>query len=196
MSRGRKKATGFAEVSSAQSTAWAQGNLAAPRRSTPGGAARRVRRRPLRWRRRRVPGRRPQDAGTLALVGHEPGVSDFTQHLACHGEDTRLVQAKFPTGAAAVLSTRWPDERAACVAALPLPVRLPLVSQYGLTPAFTLLVPYLAAHLGGDLGMSAAMIGVVLGPQEVALTRVPPKARSPARSRSCTRRSCIRRSRS
>ncbi|HET6708833.1 MFS transporter [Amycolatopsis sp.] len=45
----------------------------------------------------------------------------------------------------------------------PLPVRLLLVNQYGVNTGFYLLVPYLATHLGGDLGMSAAMIGVVLG---------------------------------
>jgi phosphohistidine phosphatase len=49
--------------------------------------------------------RTPAEVTTLALVGHEPGVSDFTLHLAGHGEDTRQVQAKFPTGAAAVLAT-------------------------------------------------------------------------------------------
>ncbi|WP_410668247.1 SixA phosphatase family protein [Amycolatopsis sp. cmx-4-68] len=48
---------------------------------------------------------------TLALVGHEPGVSELTLRLAGYGEDTRDVQAKFPTGAAAVLATddRWGD---------------------------------------------------------------------------------------
>lgn len=45
---------------------------------------------------------------TLALVGHEPGVSDVTLHLAGLGEETRQVQAKFPTGAAAVLATTDP----------------------------------------------------------------------------------------
>jgi phosphohistidine phosphatase len=56
---------------------------------------------------RRVPGA----VTTLALVGHEPGVSELTLHLAGHGEDTRQVQAKFPTGAAAVLATAdtWAD---------------------------------------------------------------------------------------
>ncbi|MEU0793827.1 histidine phosphatase family protein [Amycolatopsis sp. NPDC005961] len=56
---------------------------------------------------RRIPG----DVTTLALVGHEPGVSELTLHLAGYGEDTRLVQAKFPTGAAAVLATAdtWAD---------------------------------------------------------------------------------------
>lgn len=48
--------------------------------------------------------RTPSEVRTLALVGHEPGVSDFTLHLAGHGHDTREVQAKFPTGAAAVLA--------------------------------------------------------------------------------------------
>ena len=52
--------------------------------------------------------RTPSDVTTLALVGHEPGVSDVTLHLAGHGEGTRQVQAKFPTGAAAVLATTDP----------------------------------------------------------------------------------------
>jgi phosphohistidine phosphatase len=57
----------------------------------------------------------PRDVTTLALVGHEPGVSELTLHLAGYGEDTRLVQAKFPTGAAAVLATAgtWADLSAA-----------------------------------------------------------------------------------
>jgi phosphohistidine phosphatase len=57
----------------------------------------------------------PGDVTTLALVGHEPGVSELTLHLAGHGEDTRLVQAKFPTGAAAVLVTAdsWAELAAA-----------------------------------------------------------------------------------
>jgi predicted MFS family arabinose efflux permease len=45
----------------------------------------------------------------------------------------------------------------------PLPVRLLLVNQFGVNTGFYLLIPYLATHLGGDLGMSAAMIGVLLG---------------------------------
>jgi MFS family permease len=45
----------------------------------------------------------------------------------------------------------------------PLPVRLLLVNQFGVNTGFYLLIPYLATHLGGDLGLSAAMIGVVLG---------------------------------
>ncbi|WIY04072.1 histidine phosphatase family protein [Amycolatopsis mongoliensis] len=47
----------------------------------------------------------PDDVVTLALVGHEPGVSELTLHLAGYGDDTRLVRTKFPTGAAAVLVT-------------------------------------------------------------------------------------------
>ncbi|GAA1311981.1 MFS transporter [Saccharothrix xinjiangensis] len=44
----------------------------------------------------------------------------------------------------------------------PLPVRLLLVNQFAVNTGFYLLIPYLAGHLG-DLGMSAAAIGVVLG---------------------------------
>lgn len=47
----------------------------------------------------------PENVTTLALVGHEPGVSELTLDLAGYGDDTRLVQTKFPTCAAAVLST-------------------------------------------------------------------------------------------
>ncbi|WP_290050665.1 SixA phosphatase family protein [Amycolatopsis solani] len=57
--------------------------------------------------------RTPPEITTVALVGHEPGVSELTLHLAGHGEETRDVQAKFPTGAAAVLATTDPwDELA------------------------------------------------------------------------------------
>ncbi|WP_257922143.1 SixA phosphatase family protein, partial [Amycolatopsis iheyensis] len=56
----------------------------------------------------------PDTVTTLALVGHEPGVSELTLQLAGHGDDTRQVQTKFPTGAAAVLATgdTWTDLRA------------------------------------------------------------------------------------
>jgi MFS family permease len=47
--------------------------------------------------------------------------------------------------------------------AFPLPVRLLLVNQFGVNTGFYLLIPYLATYLGGGLGMSAAMIGVILG---------------------------------
>ncbi|MQS08894.1 MFS transporter, partial [Streptomyces alkaliphilus] len=45
----------------------------------------------------------------------------------------------------------------------PLAVRLLLVNQFGVNTGFYLLVPYLALHLGENLGMSAAIVGVVLG---------------------------------
>ncbi|MBQ0827395.1 MFS transporter [Streptomyces tagetis] len=45
----------------------------------------------------------------------------------------------------------------------PLAVRLLLVNQFGVNTGFYLLIPYLATHLGEDLGMSAAVVGIVLG---------------------------------
>ncbi|AYN34275.1 MFS transporter [Streptomyces albus] len=45
----------------------------------------------------------------------------------------------------------------------PLAVQLLLVNQLGVNTGFYLLVPYLAVHLGEDLGMSAALVGIVLG---------------------------------
>ncbi|MEV5332921.1 MFS transporter [Streptomyces werraensis] len=45
----------------------------------------------------------------------------------------------------------------------PLAVRLLLVNQFGVNIGFYLLVPYLATHLTENLGMSAAVVGVVLG---------------------------------
>ncbi|MFF1465685.1 MFS transporter [Streptomyces sp. NPDC058330] len=45
----------------------------------------------------------------------------------------------------------------------PLAVRLLLVNQLGVNTGFYLLIPYLATHLGDDLGMSAAVVGIVLG---------------------------------
>jgi MFS family permease len=44
----------------------------------------------------------------------------------------------------------------------PLSVRLLLVNQFGVNTGFYLLIPYLATHLG-DLGLSVATIGTVLG---------------------------------
>lgn len=57
----------------------------------------------------------PDSVTTLALVGHEPGVSELALQLAGYGDDTRQVQTKFPTGAAAVLTTgdTWADLRRA-----------------------------------------------------------------------------------
>ncbi|MFI7099806.1 MFS transporter [Streptomyces sp. NPDC050161] len=45
----------------------------------------------------------------------------------------------------------------------PLASRLLLVNQLGVNTGFYLLIPYLATHLGDDLGMSAAVVGIVLG---------------------------------
>ncbi|MGW2563255.1 MFS transporter [Streptomyces sp. NPDC001514] len=45
----------------------------------------------------------------------------------------------------------------------PLAIRLLLVNQLGVNTGFYLLVPYLAVHLGKDLGLSAAVVGIVLG---------------------------------
>jgi len=45
----------------------------------------------------------------------------------------------------------------------PLAIRLLLVNQFGVNTGFYLLIPYLAVHLGEDLGMSAAVVGIVLG---------------------------------
>ncbi|MFE3774658.1 MULTISPECIES: MFS transporter [unclassified Streptomyces] len=45
----------------------------------------------------------------------------------------------------------------------PLAVQLLLVNQLGVNTGFYLLIPYLATHLGEDLGLSAAAVGVVLG---------------------------------
>ncbi|MET8982489.1 MFS transporter [Streptomyces sp. NPDC004539] len=45
----------------------------------------------------------------------------------------------------------------------PLAVQLLLVNQFGVNTGFYLLIPYLATHLGENLGLSAAVVGVVLG---------------------------------
>jgi MFS family permease len=44
-----------------------------------------------------------------------------------------------------------------------LSVRLLLVNQFGVNTGFYLLIPYLATHLTDDLGMSAAVVGIILG---------------------------------
>ncbi|MEU1472258.1 MFS transporter [Streptomyces sp. NPDC005761] len=49
------------------------------------------------------------------------------------------------------------------ISALPPAVRLLLVNQFGVNTGFYLLIPYLAVHLSDDLGMSAAVVGTVLG---------------------------------
>ncbi|MGY0022023.1 MFS transporter [Streptomyces sp. cg35] len=45
----------------------------------------------------------------------------------------------------------------------PLAIRLLLVNQLGVNTGFYLLIPYLATHLSEDLGLSAAVVGIVLG---------------------------------
>ncbi|MFF9012190.1 MFS transporter [Streptomyces sp. NPDC014870] len=45
----------------------------------------------------------------------------------------------------------------------PLAIRLLLINQLGVNTGFYLLIPYLAIHLSDDLGLSAAVVGVVLG---------------------------------
>ncbi|MBB2914794.1 MFS family permease [Streptosporangium becharense] len=45
----------------------------------------------------------------------------------------------------------------------PLSIRLLLVNQMGVNTGFYMLIPYLAGYLGGTLGLSAAVVGVVLG---------------------------------
>lgn len=49
------------------------------------------------------------------------------------------------------------------VRSFPLAVQLLLVNQLGVNTGFYLLIPYLAGYLGGGLGLSAALVGVVLG---------------------------------
>ncbi|MFD8983298.1 MFS transporter [Streptomyces sp. NPDC059564] len=49
------------------------------------------------------------------------------------------------------------------VSSFPPAVRLLLVNQLGVNTGFYLLIPYLATHLSDDLGLSAAVVGVVLG---------------------------------
>ncbi|WP_422752178.1 MFS transporter [Micromonospora sp. WMMD708] len=45
----------------------------------------------------------------------------------------------------------------------PLPIRLLVVNQFGVNVGFYLLLPYLAGYLAADVGLSAAVIGIVLG---------------------------------
>ncbi|NYI07907.1 MFS transporter [Allostreptomyces psammosilenae] len=49
------------------------------------------------------------------------------------------------------------------VRSFPAAVQLLLVNQAGVNTGFYLLVPYLASHLGENLGLSAAVVGLVLG---------------------------------
>ncbi|MGK7235491.1 MFS transporter [Streptomyces hygroscopicus] len=45
----------------------------------------------------------------------------------------------------------------------PPPVRLLMVNQFAINLAFYMLMPYLAAHLSGELGLAAWAVGLVLG---------------------------------
>lgn len=49
------------------------------------------------------------------------------------------------------------------VRSFPRAVQVLLVNQLGVNTGFYLLVPYLSGYLGGELGLSAALVGVVLG---------------------------------
>lgn len=49
------------------------------------------------------------------------------------------------------------------IRSFPLAVQVLLVNQLGVNTGFYLLIPYLSGYLGHDLGMSAALVGVVLG---------------------------------
>ena len=62
------------------------------------------------------------------------------------------------------------------IRSFPLSVRLLLVNQCGVNTGFYLLVPYLAMHLSGDLGLSAAVVGVVLGVRNLSYWHVEKKS--------------------
>ncbi|WP_308117665.1 MFS transporter [Streptomyces anatolicus] len=47
-------------------------------------------------------------------------------------------------------------------------VRLLLINQFGIDFGFFLVIPYLASHLGQGLGLSAGVVGVVLGVRNVS----------------------------
>ncbi|GAB3300283.1 MFS transporter [Parasphingorhabdus pacifica] len=49
------------------------------------------------------------------------------------------------------------------IRSFPVAVQLLLVNQLGVNTGFYLLIPFLAGYLGHDLGISAAMVGVILG---------------------------------
>jgi MFS family permease len=56
------------------------------------------------------------------------------------------------------MSATW-----AALRGFPLPIRLLVINQFGVNLGFYLLLPYLAGYLADEVGMSAALIGVVLG---------------------------------
>ncbi|GAA2789821.1 MFS transporter [Saccharopolyspora taberi] len=49
------------------------------------------------------------------------------------------------------------------IRSFPLSVQVLLVNQLGVNTGFYLLIPYLSGYLGHELGMSAALVGIVLG---------------------------------
>jgi MFS family permease len=49
------------------------------------------------------------------------------------------------------------------IRSFPVAVQVLLVNQLGVNTGFYLLIPFLTAHLGGGLGMSTTLVGVVLG---------------------------------
>ena len=49
------------------------------------------------------------------------------------------------------------------IRSFPPAVQVLLVNQFGVNTGFYLLIPYLSGYLGHDLGMSASLVGVVLG---------------------------------
>ncbi|SCG44150.1 MFS transporter [Micromonospora coxensis] len=56
------------------------------------------------------------------------------------------------------MSATW-----ATLRSFPLPVRLLVVNQLGVNIGFYMLLPYLAGYLADEVGLSAALIGLVLG---------------------------------
>ena len=50
----------------------------------------------------------PDQAGGVALIGHNPGVQDLATELAGDGDDLERMRTKFPTGALAVLEFDGP----------------------------------------------------------------------------------------
>ncbi|MDT0346265.1 MFS transporter [Streptomyces litchfieldiae] len=58
--------------------------------------------------------------------------------------------------------------RTTATSSFPYPIRLLLVNQLGVNTGFYLLIPYLAWQLGEGLGMSAAVVGIVLGARNLS----------------------------
>ncbi|MET0190077.1 MAG: MFS transporter [Pseudonocardia sediminis] len=58
---------------------------------------------------------------------------------------------------------RWRPRQIAQLAALPPVMRLLVLTQLAFNVGFYMVLPYLATHLAEDLGLAAAMVGLVLG---------------------------------